>query len=1021
MKKKILSIITAVTLVLSSCAVAWADGLDGFDFGGSASNESSGGALSGFDFGDDNAGSNGSLGGFDFGDDTDVTPTEPQKPQISVEEVSDDCNSIETNIESRYREAYELLCSLGITDKDTVFDTTKYMTRKKFAVLVAKLMQLSPEDASALKFTDVDPADADAPYIAAVYNAGIMIGVSDTYFGASNKVTYDQLLKVLVVATGYRLVADAKGGYSAGYSTLANNLKITKDLGVMSNEMTNGNVIKAIFNALFVNVNEIKSIGSGITYQPSDETYMEYYFGITRFDGFFNEYYGTNIMGISYCEEDEIAVSESLFKLGETTCPTDLLGKFVTVYSKKDENSLTPTIVLMLENEKKDNKEITISCKDLDRIAPSGTISYTENDKRKNISVKTDSKVIYNGAYMGKLSNLESKYLTLNSGNVKALCSDDSGKYNVIIITQYENFVVKSANKSTYKIIFQNNMKLGSDNFAVLDPDDDDVIVNYLLNGEKTDFSSVKAGYVVSISKSPNKYGKTVYNVYIGAESLKSVTIETIGDDFCVIDGEEYPLAYNYGKANTESIEPGMTTTALMTYFNEFFAIDNTAGSDLTYGFLTDYKKFGDSGLNPKISLQLYTSKDAFEELTCADKFTVKHTKATDGGSDSYATVYQTSTTYTLSDFSAFDTEMKPLMYVVNKQDASKTNLCGQLIGYKLDKNGKIKEIHISDDLSKARNYRGYDSAYFSLDAVVGADSLRSYNGGVGPKMFYSDKTVGVAVQDDIGTKSIDEKIYSWGSYSSAYNALMVTEGTGASDGYLQYSRIYNVGANRNIGFVCTQSSSGGTSSLTEDRPFIIEDIVQAVDTDGEKIWKVTGMKAGNAYTAKLPYDKTEVKATNAGAYKGYYRSDCLTAADLQSGDIIEIGKDISGFMTTFVLYYRLGDGYNEMWNKTDNDGAWTDMQEGSRMSERYTAFGRVEEREDDVMIMRVYPDSDTTHGFSWNRAARFLNTNCMLMEVTNGNVKVKKVTSDEFNVGDEVFVRNWYHSTYSAVVIRQK
>lgn len=40
----------------------------------------------------------------------------------------------------------------------------------------------------------------------------------------------------------------------------------------------------------------------------------------------------------------------------------------------------------------------------------------------------------------------------------------------------------------------------------------------------------------------------------------------------------------------------------------------------------------------------MYTEKDAFEELDLADKFTVKHTKATPGMGTSYATVYQTET-----------------------------------------------------------------------------------------------------------------------------------------------------------------------------------------------------------------------------------------------------------------------------------------------------------------------------------------------------------------------------------------
>ena len=125
MKKKILSLLTAITMLCVSSVSVFADDLSGFDFGDTSSSSSS--SLGGFDFGDSS--SSGNLGGFDFGDNSPVTTPEDNKPIISTEEVSEDCISIEMNIENRYKEAYELLCSLEIADKNTVLDTSKYITR----------------------------------------------------------------------------------------------------------------------------------------------------------------------------------------------------------------------------------------------------------------------------------------------------------------------------------------------------------------------------------------------------------------------------------------------------------------------------------------------------------------------------------------------------------------------------------------------------------------------------------------------------------------------------------------------------------------------------------------------------------------------------------------------------------------------------------------------------------------------------------------------------------------------------
>ena len=104
MKKRLLSLLTAITILCVSSVSVFADNLSGFDFGDTSSTassdlggfdfgeSSSSGNLGGFDFGDSS--SSGDLGGFDFGGDAPVVAPEEEKPVINVEATTDDCNSI---------------------------------------------------------------------------------------------------------------------------------------------------------------------------------------------------------------------------------------------------------------------------------------------------------------------------------------------------------------------------------------------------------------------------------------------------------------------------------------------------------------------------------------------------------------------------------------------------------------------------------------------------------------------------------------------------------------------------------------------------------------------------------------------------------------------------------------------------------------------------------------------------------------------------------------------------------------
>ena len=1036
-KKTVAAAMSAV-IALGGFGV-FAEDLSGFNFGETENTAASGSGLSGFDFGDSESSGNngGGLSGFDFGGDAPDTnnTADNQEVIVNIPEVSEDTVSKEQNIEEEFSEAYALLCTLGIFDSDAVTDTTKCMTRHDFAYYAAKLMQLTPAQKVTFKFTDIDPADPMAPYIQSIVNADIMVGFSDEFFVASEIITFEQVMKVFVKMGGYGIVAEAKGGYSSAYTRTASDEGISNGVKSDGKGITNGNIMRAMYNLLFTDLMDIKSVGDSLSFEKTGENFIGKYFDVYKHEGVFNEYYGTNLYGISYCSEDEIAVDSTYYKLdGSYVCPFELLGRFVTAYirTEKDNENI---LILLTENKNKSNYTLKVSHKDLNSVGKNGKISYKDNGKVKSENISKEAYVVYNGAYLGKLSEVNESIFKIKSGAVEFIDSDSIKGYNIAVITEYESFIAESVNKSTKRVNLKNGRTYNGLTYIDLNTEKNiDLLAYYYINGERGQFENISAGSVISIAGSKNSYGKKIYTVYICSEKLKDSTLEQLSesDSSVVISGEQYDLAADWGSGNAEKIEVGMTTTMLFTYFNEFFGIDTSSSTaEVLYAYVTDAKMFG--SMDRTIRLKMLDSDGKWIEPKCADKFKVKHTYvAADGTNGSYAQIDQRETTYDSSKFDAFLEELNSVIFVKRPYDTLKRKV-GALMAYKLDSDGNISEIEISDDLSSAQNYKGYNSTYFSLDYVVDGTSLRSYDGGLGPRMFFDTKTKGIKVQKNLGTidggifreNPLNEKYYKVSSYAGIYSD--------ARDGYLTYSRIYNVGPDRMIGFIVKEEESESLANLTiDDYNFAVSDITLCLDNDGETVWKVSGMKKGNPYSVYLPYDRTEVKEMPSGdaSYGTYYRgsgwdpltgtagdpSEPMTAAELRPGDILEIGIDSLNFMTAFIIQYRIGMQYEEKWTKVSG-GRPAPIEKDSKMAEMHTVYGVITEKAGNTAMVHARTDGD----HSWDKAGRFANTSCMIMEYDDsGTVTLKKGTAEDFATGDEVLFRSWYHTLKSAIVIRK-
>lgn len=133
-----------------------------------------------------------------------------------------------------YAEAVEKLAKAGIItgDENGKFNPDNTITRAETAAIMCRLMGVEDEAKALTKssFSDVSAAHWAVGYIAKAAEMEIINGYGDGNFGPEDKVTYEQVVKMLVCFLGNEDLAKASGGYPDGYLAVAKTAGITGDM-----------------------------------------------------------------------------------------------------------------------------------------------------------------------------------------------------------------------------------------------------------------------------------------------------------------------------------------------------------------------------------------------------------------------------------------------------------------------------------------------------------------------------------------------------------------------------------------------------------------------------------------------------------------------------------------------------------------------------------------------------------------------------------------------------------------------
>jgi len=181
----------------------------------------------------------------------------------------------DVKVDATYAESVSLLSALKIIDGDTTgnFNPDKTITRAEFAKVLAVALgatSVSPVDT---KFTDVTKAHWASGYIAFANQLGIINGYDAATFGPEDPVTYEQAIKMIVVAIGHGQVAISNGGYPTGYLMVAADQQITKNAtGKVGDPAVRSTVAVLLANGINTPVMERVKYGTTEEYAVMDGT-----------------------------------------------------------------------------------------------------------------------------------------------------------------------------------------------------------------------------------------------------------------------------------------------------------------------------------------------------------------------------------------------------------------------------------------------------------------------------------------------------------------------------------------------------------------------------------------------------------------------------------------------------------------------------------------------------------------------------------------------------------------------------
>ena len=752
--------------------------------------------------------------------------------------------------DASYADAVELLSALDIIKGDDLgnFNPDKTITRAEFAAVVCRALGYG-DVAGVNNFVDVPADHWAAGVIGYAAQLGIVNGYGDNKFGPEDNVTYDQAVKMLVVALGFENVAQRKGGYPSGYLAVASQYKITSGVKATT-EAPRATVAQLVYNALSTPKMDQTSFG---TYNEKWEVLdgkggRDYATLLTDRD----IYIATGVVGAKDGDKVAFDVTENSddleFKKGDTenfyingSYIEDYKNQNVDVYVEKNSNDY----YVLAVTSSADGETLALNTDDIKGVdtANNKVTYYTSADSSntKTIKVDSDLKIELNtAAETAGVSNLDTLIKKYADAEIVFVENDGDSNYDAALITVYTNSRVTEVNTDKDYIIVDE----GRINFDFENEDDTIVLVDD--KGAEIGLKDLKKDDVVAYffdnQRTKYDYVKIVKLSNSAITGTVKSTSKKNGKNYVTIDGTKYEVASSCDELKTEdegTFYIGMT--------GKIVDFEGTSSND-DYAYILEASLSDKSFSDDVWSLKLLTAKNG-----------VVTYDLTEDASTAFATYksgLKGNTTATADKYT--------YKKAVEDKDLGNT---ARLITFKTNSKGEIKSFERANNATATATDK--NKGFENVNGTYNANAQS-----VDRKSLEDD-----AVIYDLTATKVDNV------YATDINYLV---DDGEYEGFVLKNK-----DNEYVAFVVTE----GAAVLSDDNGFAIVTDVAYSTADSENLYEVSYIQDGEEGTVTFNDNSTLVKGVT-GKDSDY--------ENLATGDVIMFNASADGIVNSYAILAKI-------------------------------------------------------------------------------------------------------------------
>ncbi|MBQ2967177.1 MAG: S-layer homology domain-containing protein [Clostridia bacterium] len=560
-----------------------------------------------------------------------------------------------------YAEAIETLAALGIFKgyEDGTFGADKAITRAEAVAIVNRIQGLSSASAGAQSvslYTDVAADHWALGDINLATQMGTVSGDGNGTFRPEDQVSYQEMVKMLVVALGYAPAAADRGGWPTGYLVVASQYGVLEDTtNVGAAPATRGVVAQLTFNALTAPMMKQTGYGENKEFTVMDED--------GKTEVLLTEKLDIYRVAVTPIANDAEAIEDTVQKAGYVKVKglseddawfgvakafsgdkavllkgeSDIdakLGYAAVAYIQENADKEWEVLYSAIE----DGKTIVVEVDPativdvVEKTEATGYIEVEDEDAgiEEEYEYDGNTMVVIDGKAAVKFNTKGMDAFMYDDENVMEGTvtmlfekNEDEAKY--IFVKKYYTDMVEDINPSATKIYLKQGAAIN------LDEDDvDDLVYTITKGGEAIDVADLKEDDIITYRTANDKkfYEIIVTDTTIEG-SISSIGKDSEGDTVYNIGGEKYKASvsgYAAGLDNKLPSAPGAAGTFYFDAFGKIAYYSRTSVSGVAterdYAYVeaqgADTTAFGAA-----LKVKLFDAEGAIKTYTVSDKFMV--------------------------------------------------------------------------------------------------------------------------------------------------------------------------------------------------------------------------------------------------------------------------------------------------------------------------------------------------------------------------------------------------------------